>query len=142
MGAPVGKYCLHNHHHRHHRSYVKAAANAKQLIAQSAEQLASERILVLESRNITIKQNESQVLFLTQAALEGALHGIIILGKKKNLDVETKALQAIIQRVKQRSSEQVRIVKSNNVTIEQSEVQYADILQAAIELLAQIVAKI
>jgi len=142
VGAPVGKYCFHNHHHRHHRSYVKAAANAKQLIIQSAEQLASERIFVLESRNITIKQTEGQALFLAQAALEGALHGIIILGKKKNLDVETKSLQAILQRVRQSSSEQVRIVKSNNVTIEQSESQYAAILQAAIDLLAQIVAKI
>ena len=135
VGNPVGKHIC--HHRKPHR---RVEATTLQRLAQRAAQSETEAILIKDSNNITVEQTENQTLYLAQLALEGSLQAIIMLGNK--YEVDTKALEDIIQRVKQHSKETVRVINSTEITITQTETQYAAILQQAIELLAQIVVKL
>ena len=135
VGNPVGKHIC--HHRKPHR---RVEATTLQRIEQRAAQSETEAILIKDSNKITVEQTENQTLYLAQLALEGSLQAIIMLGNK--YEVDTKALEDIIQRVKQHSKETVRVINSTEITITQTETQYAAILQQAIELLAQIVVKL
>jgi hypothetical protein len=130
------------HHHHHHSSSMTADSVAVQLTDQSAAQTGSEQVLVERSTHVTVAQFETQSLVMAQTALEASLQALIAFSTTHNLNIDITELQAIIQRVKQSEKEKVRIVKSSDVTVTQTESQFAVLAQTAIDLLAQIVARL
>lgn len=100
-------------------------------------------LTIRNSHTVDVTQTEVQGLVLVQAALQAAIEAaIVVLGSTENADLEN--LQRIAQNleVTQTESQRVTIVDSDGITVRQTEVQIDAVVQAAIQLLAQLVLKI
>ncbi len=128
--------------HHHHHTHNKENQAAEQVIAQGAVQSEAETVVVRKSSNVDVTQFEGQPLYLAQLALEGALQALLIFSRTHDTSIDTKELEAIIQEARQVEREKVKVVQSRGVRVTQVESQHAAILQAAVDLLAQIVAKL
>lgn len=100
-------------------------------------------LFIRNSHTVDVTQTEVQGLVLVQAALQAAIEAsIIVLGTDENADV--KKLQKVAQNleVSQAETQSVAIIDSDAITVRQTEVQIDVVVQAAIQLLAQLVLRI
>lgn len=106
-------------------------------------QYQDQGLFIRNSHTVDVTQTEVQGLVLVQAALQAAIEAaIVVLGSNDNADV--KNLQKIAQslEVTQAESQRVAIIDSDGITVRQTEVQIDVVVQAAIQLLAQLVLRI
>lgn len=106
-------------------------------------QFQDQGLFIRNSHTVEVTQTEVQGLVLVQAALQAAIEAVIVaLGTNENADVQK--LQKIAQNleVTQAESQRVAIIDSDSITVRQTEVQIDVVVQAAIQLLAQLVLKI
>lgn len=100
-------------------------------------------LIVRNSHTVQVTQTEVQGLLLVQAALQAAIEAsVVVLGSKAENNI--KQLQKIAQSldVKQIQNQSILIEDSDGVTVIQTEVQIDVVVQAAINLLAQLLLKI
>ena len=122
------------------RSSVSGNQAIQQSVTTSQRELQS--LVVRNSYNINVVQTEAQALVVVQAALQAAIEAAItVLGRNDN-DVRT--LQTISQRLSalQSESQSVLIENSNAITVTQTELEITAVVQAAINLLAEIALRI
>ena len=106
-------------------------------------QLQDQGLLIRNSHTVDVTQTEIQGLLLVQAALQAAIEAaIVVLGSNENADVRN--LQRIAQNleVTQTESQRVVILDSDAITVRQTEVQIDVVVQAAIQLLAQLALRV
>ncbi|MFV0249559.1 MAG: spore coat protein [Bacilli bacterium] len=120
--------------------------NKEQAVKQetSADQVQIQGVKIKDSHTITIDQVETQALFLVQIALQAAIEALIVALDFTEDDQDLEKLQSIVQTLeyKQIEKEKIEIINSDDITITQTEVQVALVVQAAIDLLAKITAKL
>lgn len=100
-------------------------------------------LTITDSHDVTVQQTEVQGLLLIQAALQAAVEAsIIILGHNEYNNL--RQLQALSQAlsVSKVESQTITINGSDGITVSQTEVQVDAVVQAAINLLAQLLLKI
>jgi len=100
-----------------------------------------QRLVIRDSHNIAVTQTEAQGLALVQASLTAAIEAVIILFGD---DPRVSQLQRVVQSLEnlQLQAQTVRIENSDGIVVTQTELQLEVVIQAAINLLAQLVAKI
>lgn len=100
-----------------------------------------QRLVIRDSHNIAVTQTEAQGLALVQASLHAAIEAVIILFGD---DPRVSQLQRVSQSLEnlQLQAQSVRIENSDGIVVTQTELQLEVVIQAAINLLAQLVAKI
>ncbi|KIL43680.1 spore coat protein [Jeotgalibacillus campisalis] len=101
-------------------------------------------LYIRDSHNVDVTQTEVQGLLLVQASLQAAIEAaIVILGSGENSG-DLKKLEKIAQSldVSQYQAQTVAIVDSDGITVRQTEVQIDVVVQAAIQLLAQLMLKL
>ncbi|MEH6939089.1 spore coat protein [Bacillus sp. JJ664] len=100
-----------------------------------------QRLVIRDSHNIAVTQTEAQGLVLVQASLQAAIEAVIILFGD---DPRVSQLQRVSQSLEnlQLQAQSVRIENSDGIVVTQTELQLEVVIQAAIQLLAQLVAKI
>ena len=106
-------------------------------------QSQNQGLLIQNSHTVDVTQTEVQGLVLVQAALQAAIEAaIVVLGSNENADVSN--LQRIAQNleVTQTESQSVTIIDSDAITVRQTEVQIDVVVQAAIQLLAQLALRV
>jgi len=122
------------------RESVSGDQEIQQSLTTSQREIQS--LVVRNSHNINVVQTEAQALVVVQAALQAAIEAAIAaLGRSDN-DVRT--LQAISQRLSalQSESQSVLIDNSNAITVTQTELEITAVVQAAINLLAELALRI
>ncbi|WP_075982726.1 spore coat protein [Bacillus massilinigeriensis] len=100
-------------------------------------------LFIRNSHTVSVTQTEVQGLLLIQAALQAAVEAaILVFGNDNHKDVQQ--LQKISQSldVHQFQSQTTVIEDSGEITVLQTEVQVDVVVQAAINLLAQLLLKI
>ena len=116
---------------------------------QSAEnseeitQVQDQRLFIRNSHNVDVTQTEIEGIIAIQAALQAAIEAVIVvLGSDDNAEV--KNLQKIAQslEVTQVESQRVAIIDSDGITVRQTELQIDVVVQAAIQLLAQLALRV
>ncbi|MEH7273680.1 spore coat protein [Neobacillus vireti] len=119
---------------------VSGDQSIQQSLTTSQRQLQS--LVVRNSNNIKVVQTEAQALVVVQAALQAAIEAAITALGRSNKDVKT--LQAISQRLSASQSESQSIIIENSsaITVTQTELQITAVVQAAINLLAEIALKV
>ncbi|MEH7180188.1 spore coat protein [Neobacillus vireti] len=119
---------------------VSGDQTIQQSLTTSQRQLQS--LVVRNSNNINVVQTEAQALVVVQAALQAAIEAAITALGRSNKDVKT--LQAISQRLSasQSESQSILIDNSSAITVTQTELQITAVVQAAINLLAEIALKV
>ncbi|MFL0581284.1 spore coat protein [Solibacillus silvestris] len=106
-------------------------------------QFQDQGLIIRNSHTVDVTQTEVQGLVLVQAALQAAIEAaIVVLGSNENTDVRN--LQRIAQNleVTQAESQRVVILDSDAITVRQTEVQIDVVVQAAIQLLAQLALRV
>ncbi|MEK3765182.1 MULTISPECIES: hypothetical protein [unclassified Solibacillus] len=106
-------------------------------------QSQNQGLLIQNSHTVDVTQTEVQGLVVVQAALQAAIEAaIVVLGSNENADVSN--LQRIAQNleVNQTESQSVTIIDSDSITVRQTEVQIDVVVQAAIQLLAQLALRV
>ncbi|ODG91447.1 MULTISPECIES: spore coat protein [Bacillaceae] len=100
-----------------------------------------QRLVIRDSHNITVAQTEAQALVLVQLSLSAAIEAVILIFGD---DPRISQLQKVAQSLEnlQLQSQSVLIEKADTIVVTQTELQFEAVIQAAIALLAQIVAKI
>ncbi|PGM57047.1 hypothetical protein CN946_08870 [Bacillus sp. AFS053548] len=90
---------------------------------------------------MTVAQTEAQALVLVQASLQAAIEAVILLFAD---DPRISQLQKVAQSLEnlQLQSQSVVIENSDGIVVTQTELQMEVVIQAAIQLLAQLVAKL
>jgi spore coat protein X len=115
----------------------------RQRTSNSIENAQAElqRLVIRDSHNIAVTQTEAQGLVLVQASLQAAIEAVIILFGD---DPRVSQLQRVSQSLEnlQLQAQSVRIENSDGIVVTQTELQLEVVIQAAIQLLAQLVAKI
>lgn len=110
---------------------------------EEINQSQDQRLFIRNSHNVDVTQTEVEGLVVVQAALQAAIQAVVvILGSNEDADV--KKLQKIAQslEVTQIESQRVAIIDSDGITVRQTELQIDVVVQAAIQLLAQLVLKV
>lgn len=126
---------------------MSSNGNAKKAPQQTennleVNQFQYQGLFIRNSHTVDVTQTEVQGLVLVQAALQAAIEAAIIaFGSDDNADVRN--LQKIAQNleVTQSETQRVAIIDSDGVTVRQTEVQIDVVVQAAIQLLAQLIIK-
>ncbi|MHC0038010.1 spore coat protein [Pseudoneobacillus sp. C159] len=106
------------------------------------DQFEFQGLIIKNSHSIQVTQTEVQGLVLIQAALQAAIEAaIVVFGSHGSKEI--KQLQKISQSldVTQVQKQFVKIIDSGEVTVLQTEVQVDVVVQAAINLLAQLLVK-
>jgi gamma-glutamylcysteine synthetase len=106
------------------------------------DQIEYQGLYIRNSHAIQVTQTEVQGLLLVQAALQAAIEAaIVVFGRSGSSEV--KQLQKIAQSldVTQVQKQTVKIVDSGEVTVLQTEIQVDAVVQAAINLLANLLVK-
>lgn len=106
-------------------------------------QTQNQGLLIQNSHTVDVTQTEVQGLVVVQAALQAAIEAaIVVLGTNENADVSN--LQSIAQNlaVTQTETQNVTIIDSDAITVRQTEVQIDVVVQAAIQLLAQLALRV
>jgi hypothetical protein len=100
-----------------------------------------QRLVIRDSHNVTVAQTEAQALVLVQASLQAAIEAVILIFAD---DPRISQLQKIAQSLEniQLQSQSVLIEKADTIVVTQTELQLEVVIQAAIQLLAQLVAKL
>ncbi|WP_066300574.1 spore coat protein [Bacillus sp. FJAT-29937] len=109
----------------------------------NVDQSEYQGLVVRNSHTVTVTQTEVQGLVLVQAALQAAIEAaIVVLGS--NSDNNIKQLQKVAQSldVSQMQKQTIVIEDSGEVIVNQTEVQVDVVVQASINLLAQLLLKI
>lgn len=109
----------------------------------NVDQTEIQGLVVRNSHTVVVTQTEVQGLLLVQAALQAAIEAaIIVLGS--NSDNNIQQLQKVAQSldVSQMQKQTICIEDSGEVTVNQTEVQIDVVVQASINLLAQLLLKI
>lgn len=100
-------------------------------------------LFIKNSHSILVTQAEIEGLVAAQASILAAIEAIIIAIDARD-DLDAARLQALSQRLRALQIERQRVViaDSDNITINQIELQIELAVQAAVQLLAKITAKI
>ncbi|MCM3721048.1 MULTISPECIES: hypothetical protein [Solibacillus] len=106
-------------------------------------QTQNQGLLIQNSHTVDVTQTEVQGLVVVQAALQAAIEAaVVVLGSNENADISN--LQRIAQNleVTQTETQNVTIIDSDAITVRQTEVQIDVVVQAAIQLLAQLALRV
>lgn len=106
-------------------------------------QTQNQGLFIQNSHTVDVTQTEVQGLVVVQAALQAAIEAaVIVLGSNENADISN--LQRIAQNleVTQTEIQNVTIIDSDAITVRQTEVQIDVVVQAAIQLLAQLALRV
>lgn len=106
-------------------------------------QFQNQGLVIQNSHTVDVTQTEVQGLVVVQAALQAAIEAaVVVLGSNENADVSN--LQRIAQNleVTQTETQSVTIIDSDAITVRQTEVQIDVVVQAAIQLLAQLALRV
>ncbi|MER2113464.1 hypothetical protein [Solibacillus isronensis] len=106
-------------------------------------QTQNQGLLIQNSHTVDVTQTEVQGLVVVQAALQAAIEAaVVVLGSNENADISN--LQRIAQNleVTQTEIQNVTIIDSDAITVRQTEVQIDVVVQAAIQLLAQLALRV
>lgn len=109
----------------------------------TVDQTEVQGLVVRNSHTVTVTQTEVQGLVLVQAALQAAIEAaIVVLGSNENNNIQQ--LQRVAQSldVTQVQRQTIQIEDSGEVTVNQTEVQVDVVVQAAINLLGQLLLKL
>ncbi|MBS4171711.1 spore coat protein [Bacillus sp. FJAT-49736] len=107
-----------------------------------SKQKESQGLYIRDSHNIQVTQTEIQGLLLIQAALQATLEAsIVVLGSE---DKDVRQLQKVAENLEaaQKQYQTIVIENSKGIKVTQTEVQVEVVVQAAINLLAQLLLKI
>lgn len=140
-----------SHHKEKHRSKdrdrdrdrKKDREKYKQKILNNIDtkQKGLQGLFIRDSHNIQVTQTEIQGLILVQAALQATLEAsILVLGSE---DKDVKQLQKVAQNLEaaQKQYQTIVIENSEGIKVTQTEVQVEVVVQAAINLLTQLLLK-
>lgn len=118
-------------------------AEQTQDMEMSSVQKQNQTLIIKKSHNICINQQEAQVLIALQASLQAAIEAAIVVLDAQD-DADTTDLQRLVQQLKvlQVQKEVIAIECSDKVKINQQQIQIDIVIQAVIQLLAKISAKI
>lgn len=111
--------------------------------SEEITQIQDQRLFIRNSHNVDVTQTEIEGIIAIQAALQAAIEAVIVvLGSDDNAEV--KNLQKIAQslEVTQVESQRVAIIDSDGITVRQTELQIDVVVQAAIQLLAQLALRV
>ncbi|WP_339176280.1 hypothetical protein MKY51_07560 [Solibacillus sp. FSL R5-0691] len=106
-------------------------------------QTQNQGLFIQNSHTVDVTQTEVQGLVVVQAALQAAIEAaVVVLGSNENADISN--LQRIAQNleVTQTEIQNVTIIDSDAITVRQTEVQIDVVVQAAIQLLAQLALRV
>ena len=106
-------------------------------------QVQDQKLVIKNSHAVNVTQTEVQGLVVIQAALQAAIEAVVsVLSSDENANVEK--LQKIAQDldITQVESQKVVIIDSGEVTVSQTELQIDVVVQAAIQLLAQLALRV
>ena len=106
-------------------------------------QFQNQGLVIQNSHTVDVTQTEVQGLVVVQAALQAAIEAaVVVLGSNENADISN--LQRIAQNleVTQTETQSVTIIDSDAITVRQTEVQIDVVVQAAIQLLAQLALRV
>ena len=106
-------------------------------------QTQTQTLFIKKSHGITHNQQEAQALIALQISLQAAIEAIIAAFDAQD-NADTTDLQQLIQQLKviQSQKEIIAIECSGDLTINQQQIQVELVVQAVIQLLAKISAKI
>lgn len=106
-------------------------------------QTQTQTLFIKKSHGITLNQQEAQALIALQISLQAAIEAIIAAFDTQD-NADTTDLQQLIQQLKviQSQKEIIAIECSGDLTINQQQIQVELVVQAVIQLLAKISAKI
>lgn len=106
-------------------------------------QRQSQHLIIRRSHNVNITQGQGQSLADLQLSLQAAIEAILIIFDAQE-DIDDTDLQSLLQELKviQLQKEIIAIECSDDINITQAQVQIAVVIQAVIQLLAKITAKI
>lgn len=99
-------------------------------------------LVIRDSHNVQVAQTEAQALILVQVALQAAIEAAIVVLSTQDADV--RALQQLSQNLSaiQLQNQSITIVGSDGITVTQTELQVDVVVQAAVNLLAQLSARL
>ncbi|WP_339199143.1 hypothetical protein MKY27_07550 [Solibacillus sp. FSL R5-0449] len=106
-------------------------------------QTQNQGLFIQNSHTVDVTQTEVQGLVVVQAALQAAIEAaVVVLGSNENADISN--LQRIAQNleVTQTEIQNVTIIDSDAITVRQTEVKIDVVVQAAIQLLAQLALRV
>ncbi|KQL33744.1 hypothetical protein AN960_18960 [Bacillus sp. FJAT-25509] len=125
------------------RPVANASVNQRQGSFNRLENAQAEiqRLVIRDAHNITVAQTEAQALVLVQLSLSAAIEAVILIFGD---DPRISQLQKVAQSLEnlQLQSQSVFIEKADGIVVTQTELQFEAVIQAAIALLAQVVAKL
>ena len=106
-------------------------------------QKQSQTLVIKKSHGVTINQQEAQALIALQASLQAAIEAAITVFDAQD-NADTSDLQRLDQQLKvlQLQKEVIAIQCSDDIIINQQQIQIDLVIQAVIQLLAKISAKI
>ncbi|MGL4336920.1 MAG: hypothetical protein ACRCST_08485 [Turicibacter sp.] len=124
-------------------------ANTYQSLPQSIQntvasvQSQDQGLYIKNSHSISISQTEVEGLVVIQLSLQAAIDALLIAVDARD-DLDITRLQKISNTLSTLQQERQKLVieNSNNITVNQIEIQIDIVVQAAIQLLAKITAKL
>lgn len=118
-------------------------AEQTQDMEMSSVQKQNQTLVIKKSHGVTINQQEAQALIALQASLQAAIEAAITVFDAQD-NADTSDLQRLDQQLKvlQLQKEVISIQCSDDIIINQQQIQIDLVIQAVIQLLAKISAKI
>lgn len=112
-------------------------------VTEATLDIQKQNLIIKESHNVTVNQQEIQDLTSLQLSLQAAIQAIIIAFSEQT-NTEITNLQALLQQLEalQYQVEKIVILSSDTIYINQIQVQIEVAIQAVVELLALIAAKV
>ena len=103
----------------------------------------SQHLIIRRSHNVNIAQGQAQALVDLEVSLQAAIEAILVIFDAQE-DVDNTELQELLQQLKviQTQKEIIAIECSDDINIAQAQVQIDLAVQAVIQLLAKITAKL
>jgi len=135
---------LSEHHKEKNRSKDRDRERDREKYKQKiidSKQKEVQGLYIRDSHNIQVTQTEIQGLLLIQAALQATLEAsIVVLGSE---DKDVKQLQKVAENLEaaQKQYQTIVIENSEGIKVTQTEVQVEVVVQAAINLLTQLLLK-
>ena len=123
--------------------HYKQDAEQTQDMEMSSVQKQNQTLVIKKSHGVTINQQEAQALIALQASLQAAIEAAITVFDAQD-NADTSDLQRLDQQLKvlQLQKEVIAIQCSDDIIINQQQIQIDLVIQAVIQLLAKISAKI
>lgn len=132
-------YC--SEHQYSNRSQQDAEQSSD--VSMSNYQKQMQTLFIKKSHDIKINQQEAQALIALEVALQAAIEATIVAFDAQD-DADTTDLQRLVQQLKvlQFQKEVIAIECSGEITINQQQIQIETVIQAVIQLLAKVSAKV